>query len=263
MAYYAPMNSAVRIPRNTPDQTTPVPAGMTPSGRVRAGKAPIGVFLAATVIIFFATLSAADSIGFVPYYIDGRPQAGGSTSSVASHDRALSDLPQLGENGSADSALAAAAAAAAKPKRTVYPVRISIPSVSINLPVQNPSTTDIDELDALLVSGPARYAESATLDKEGTVVIFAHSSHLPIVHNQMYRAFNSIPDAKAGDSITITGSDGTDYLYRVDCVVKASTNDGTKIPLAGSGEKLTLVTCDTLTGKSARYILTASFIGTD
>ena len=224
------------------------------------------VFLAATVLIFFATLSAADSIGFVPYYIDGSTPASQSLTASGSHDLALSELPQLGEqNGSADTALAAAAAAAAaaKPKRIVYPVRISIPSVSINLPVQNPSTTDIDALDALLVKGPARYAESATLDKEGTVVIFAHSSHLPIVHNQMYKAFNSIPDAKAGDPITIKGSDGTDYLYRVDSVVKASTNDGTKIPLAGSGEKLTLVTCDTLTGKSARYILTATFIGTD
>ena len=262
------MNSAVRLQRTPPDRTTPVPAGMTPSGRVRAGKAPIGVFLAATVIIFFATLSAADSIGFVPYYIDGSPPAGGSTSSVASHDLALSELPQLGENGlpgqgSADSALAAAAAAAAKPKRIIYPVRISIPSVSINLPVQNPSTTDVDALDALLVRGPARYASSATLGLSGTVVIFAHSSHLPIVHNKMYQAFNNIPNAKAGDLVTIVGSDGIDYLYRVDSVEKASTNDGTKIPLAGSGEKLTLVTCDTLTGKSARYILTASFIGTD
>ena len=224
-------------------------------------KAPAPVFLAATVLIFFSALSVADSIGFVPYYIDGSTPSSLTTSD--SHDLVLSDLPELGESGgSADSALAAAAAAA-QPKRTVYPVRISIPSVGINLSVQNPSTTDIDALDALLVSGPARYASSATLGKNGTVVIFAHSSHLPIVRNKMYQAFNNIPDAKAGDLVTIVGSDGTDYLYRVDSVVKASTNDGTKIPLAGSGEKLTLVTCDTLTGKSSRYILTASFIGTD
>ncbi len=229
-------------------------------------KAPAGGFLAAAVLIFFATLSAADSIGLVPYYIDGTdPHAAAAAAAAPSHDLALSDLPQLGESdaGSADAALAAAAAAAAEPKRVVYPVRISISSVGINLPVQNPSTINVDTLDALLVNGPARYADSATLGQVGTVVIFAHSSHLPIVHNKMYQAFNNIPNVQQGDVVTITGSDGSDYLYHVDSVVKADVNDGTTIPLTGSGTKLTLVTCDTLTGKSARYILTATFVGTD
>lgn len=235
---------------------------MTSVSRPTAKKPPFLAFLAATVLIFFSTLSVADSVGFVPYYIDGSTPASQALTTGGSRDLALSELPELGENGSADSTLAAAAAAA-QPKRTVYPIRISMSSVGINLPVQNPSTINVDALDALLVSGPARYASSATLGKDGTVVIFAHSSHLPIVRNKMYQAFNNIPDAKQGDIVTLTGSDGIDYLYSVQSVVQASTNDGTKIPLAGSGEKLTLVTCDTLTGKSARYILTASFIGTD
>ena len=227
-------------------------------------KPPVGVFLSAVVLIFFMSLSAADSIGFVPYYIDGSTPPSLTTGGIESHDLALADLPQLGEeNGSADDALAAAAAVASKPIKKVYPTHISIPSISISLPVQNPSTVDVDALDALLVDGPARYADSATLGVSGNTVLFAHSSHLPIVHNKMYQAFNNIPDAKEGDTITLSGNDGTDYLYRVNSVVKATTNDGTTIPLAGSGTKLTLVTCDTLTGKSARYILTATFVGTD
>ena len=38
---------------------------------ISGNKPPIPVFLASAVVIFFLSLSAADSIGFVPYYIDG------------------------------------------------------------------------------------------------------------------------------------------------------------------------------------------------
>ncbi|HEY4517099.1 MAG TPA: sortase [Candidatus Paceibacterota bacterium] len=217
-------------------------------------KAPASVFLAATVLIFFLSLSAADSVGFVPSYIDGSSPAG---ESFAANEISLADLPQLGE---ADTAPVNAPARVAL---TALPVRINISSVGIDLPVQNPKTTEVGALDALLKKGPARYADSARLGENGNVVLFAHSSHLPIVRNKMYQAFNNIPDAQAGDIVILTGSDGREYIYSVDSVVKASTNDGTTIPLTAAGAKLTLVTCDTLTGKSARYILTASFVGTD
>lgn len=207
-------------------------------------KAPKSVFFAALIVVFMTSLSAADSIGFVPCTVDGT-----CTSSAAQHEVALSELPMLGDTASASAT-------------TTLPARILIPAAGIDLPVQNPSTLNVDALDALLQNGPARYASSAKLGEQGNVLIFAHSSHLPIVHNQMFRAFNNIPDLKQGDSITLVGADGVKYLYSVDAVVKANTNDGTEIPLVGAGKKLTLVTCDTLTGKSARYILTASFVGT-
>ncbi len=221
-------------------------------------KAPISVFIASTIVVFFMSLSAADSIGFVPDYIDGTPPAGGAASTdLTSADQVpLADLPQLGETN-----LSVASTPAAQ---TAFPLHITIASVGIDLPVQNPSTTDIDALDALLVSGPARYAPSAKLGENGNVIIFAHSSHLPIVRNKMYQAFNRIPDVREGATIAIQGSDGREYIYSVDSLVKADTNDGVEIPLrVASGAELTLVTCDTLTGKSARYILTASFIGTN
>jgi LPXTG-site transpeptidase (sortase) family protein len=213
-------------------------------------KPPFGVFLATTVVVFFCSLSAADSMGFVPYYIDG------SSPSDTSDVVPLSDLPMLGD--SATSTTPAPAPSA----KTIVPVHIKIPAVNIDLPVQNPDTRDVDTLDNLLKNGPARYVDSATLGEVGTMIIFAHSSHLPIVHNQMFRAFNNIPNLKGGDSITIDGSDGKQYLYSVDSVVKADVNDGTTINISPSqGTKLTLVTCDTLTGKSARYILQADFVG--
>jgi LPXTG-site transpeptidase (sortase) family protein len=202
---------------------------------------PILVFLATTVVVFGLSLSAADSVGFVPCQLDN----------TCEQSVALSNLPQLGVEGSA-----------APDAQGVLPTEIKIPSVGIDLPVQNPSTTDVDALDALLNKGPARYVQSAELGVNGNVLIFAHSSHLPIVTNKMFQAFNQIPNVTSGASVELDGADGEAYLYSVDSVVKADTNDGTTINLDPSqGEKLTLVTCDTLTGTSARFILTAHFVG--
>lgn len=201
------------------------------------------VFLSALIVVFFTALSTADSIGFVPCALDG-------TCDSISNEVALSNLPMLGDTVVASS-------------HTSLPVRIKIDSVGIDLPIQNPATHNVDALDALLQKGPARYTDSAKLGEQGNVLIFAHSSHLPIVHNPMFKAFNSIPELVQGDSITLIGDDGTSYLYSVDSVVKADVEAGTSISLSPTlGSKLTLVTCDTLTGKSARYILTATLVGT-
>jgi LPXTG-site transpeptidase (sortase) family protein len=209
-------------------------------------KPPKAVFLAAFIVIFFSAISAGDSVGFVPCQLDG-------TCVTHSDSLALASLPVLGETSDASSTST----------HTALPVRIKIDSAGIDLPVQNPATTDVDALDTLLQNGPARYVDSAELGEDGNVVIFAHSSHLPIVHNQMFKAFNNIPELKQGDTITLVGDDGVQYLYSVDGVAKADVESGTTIPLSASlGKKLTLVTCDTLTGKSARYILTATFVGT-
>ena len=202
---------------------------------------PVGVFLATSILVFGLTLSAADSVGFVPCQIDN----------TCNQSVAVSDLPQLGVEGSAPADATG-----------VLPTNIKVPSVGIDLPVQNPATTDVDALDALLNKGPARYSQSAELGVNGNVLIFAHSSHLPIVTNKMFQAFNQIPNVDPGATVEIDGADGKAYLYSVDSVVKADANDGTTISLDPSqGQKLTLVTCDTLTGTSARFILTAHFVG--
>lgn len=213
-------------------------------------RAPTSVFAAATLVIFFTTLSAADSVGFVPYYIDG-------TTPSPESNVALADLPELGPlsgmaNSAADEEMSVV--------KEVEPARISIEAIGLDLPVQNPLTRDIAALDTLLQQGPARYADSAKLGSDGNILIFAHSSHLPIVHNQMYKAFNNIPDLKAGDSITLTGEDGVHYLYRVSSVVKADAEDASIDLSRVAGKRLTLVTCDTLTGKSSRFVLTADFV---
>src|SRR3989344_8203173 len=211
-----------------------------PAGR----QAPKRVFFAATLVMFFSVLSIADSIGFVPCAIDG-------SCTAAQQTVALSNLPQLGDS-----------TALALKTTGVLPARITIGAIGLDLPVQNPYTRDIEKLDALLPKGPVRYVDSAELGRSGNMIIFAHSSQLPIVRNKMFQAFNNIHELKAGDAITLMGTDGKSYLYNVESVTKTDVEAGTTIDLSPSiGTKLTLVTCDTLSGKSARYILEAQFVG--
>ncbi len=193
--------------------------------------------------MFFLTLSAADFVDFVPYYFDGShsPSVSSGVRSVA-----VADLPELGEHTSTP---------------TTEPVRIVIAAIDLDLSVQNPVTRDIGVLDETLKNGPAHYVDSAKLGEEGTVLIFAHSSHLPIVHNQMFRAFNRISELNTGDSINVTGADGKHYLYSVMNVRRADASEAIIDLSPTQGRTLTLVTCDTLTGKTARFIVVANFLG--
>ena len=139
------------------------------------------------------------------------------------------------------------------------PERIAISAIGLDLPVQNPSTRDIETLDEYLKEGPVRYVDSARLGEKGNVLIFAHTSHLPVVKNQMYKAFNRIPELKAGDVISIEG-DGRKYIYTVLSVRQADAEEATISLATTLGKRLTLVTCDTLTSKTSRFILEADFV---
>lgn len=212
-------------------------------------KPPKAVFFSASIVLFFLTFSAADSVGFVPYYIDGTAPKG----------VALSELPELGEKKKNE----------IKPPVSTLPValpeRIVISSIGLDLPVQNPSTRDINALDTILHSGPARYVDSAKLGEEGNVLIFAHSSRLPVVHNQMFKAFNRVSELAVGNVISIIGKDASGvsktYLYVVRSVRRGDANDEVIDLSPKKGTRLTLVTCDTLTSKESRWILEADFVG--
>ena len=226
-----------------------------PSGNKRQ-KPPMPVFLAATIVIFFLSLSAADSVGFVPCYLDGT-DCGTDSLPTGQAGVALSNLPQLGEAESPQPV-------AAQDSQPMLPVRIVIPAIDLDLTVQNIESRDLAVLDEYLKKGPIRYVDSARLGERGNILIFGHSSRVPVVRNQMYKAFNRVSELAAGDTITLVGQgEGGErsYLYNVTSVRSVDVSD-TIVDLSPTqGTKLTLVTCDTLTGKSARYIVEADFIG--
>ncbi|MDP1707011.1 MAG: sortase [bacterium] len=139
------------------------------------------------------------------------------------------------------------------------PARIEITKINLSANVVNPTTTNIADLDGELLKGAVRYPTSAKLGETGNVVLFGHSSYLPVVKNQAYKAFNDIQKLSAGDTVTVYSSD-TAYTYRVRSVAKEVADDNTAIPLSVNGKVLTLVTCNSFADKQDRFVVTADFV---
>lgn len=138
------------------------------------------------------------------------------------------------------------------------PVSISIPSIKLETTVANPNSTAVATLDAALHNGAVRYPTSGKLGAEGNVIVFGHSSYLPVVNNPAYKTFNGIQNLKTGDSITVKGATQA-YVYSVVNVVSANAGkDG--IPLTATGSVLTLATCDSFGTSSDRFIVTARLV---
>jgi LPXTG-site transpeptidase (sortase) family protein len=139
------------------------------------------------------------------------------------------------------------------------PMKIEISTIGVVAEIANPTTLDIAALDKDLLRGAVRYPTSASLGEMGNVVLFGHSSYLPVVGNQAYKTFNGIQKLSAGDVVTVYSS-GTAYTYRVKSVEKESANNNSAIPLSVAGKMLTLVTCDSFGSKSDRFVVTADFV---
>ena len=139
------------------------------------------------------------------------------------------------------------------------PVRIVAKSIGLDKTVANPDATDVETLDKALQGGTVRYPTSARLGEEGTVLIFGHSSYLPVVRNQNYKAFNGIQKLKEGETVSIYSAT-TEYRYAVKSVRLANATEDV-IELPATGKFLTLVTCDSFGKKTDRYVVTAEFAG--
>jgi LPXTG-site transpeptidase (sortase) family protein len=141
----------------------------------------------------------------------------------------------------------------------VLPETISIPKLNLTAVVANPTSNDPEVLDQNLLYGAVRYPGSGSLGTEGqNVIVFGHSSYLPVVQNQAFKTFDGIQNLAHGDKILVTGA-GKTYVYEVETVAAASAQtDG--IPLTVSGNKLTLVTCDSFKTKSDRFVVVAHLV---
>ena len=139
------------------------------------------------------------------------------------------------------------------------PAKLVIPALDLSTDVANPTTTDSEALDRLLLKGAVRYPTSAKLNETGNVVLFGHSSYLPVVLNQAYKTFDGIQKLVAGNLVEVYASDAV-YTYRVREVSKESAASGAGIPLSVTGRVLTLVTCNSFATKTDRFIVTADFV---
>lgn len=140
-----------------------------------------------------------------------------------------------------------------------FPLKITIPVLNLETIVSNPTSASPAVLDSALLKGAVRYPTSGLLGDEGSnVVIFAHSSYLPIVRNQAYKAFDGIQKLSQGEKIYVSGKDRV-YVYVVESVHQADAGKA-GIPLSVEGNKLTLITCDSFSSKSGRFVVLATFV---
>lgn len=140
----------------------------------------------------------------------------------------------------------------------ILPVSLTIERLGRTITVLNPTSRNIADLDAALLEGAVRHPNSATLSQEGNVFILGHSSYLPQVFNKNFQAFNGIQDLEWGDTIKVSTADA-EYIYRVEKVYRAKAQDVT-VPIAGTGNMLTLATCNSFGSIDDRYIVEAKRI---
>ncbi len=139
------------------------------------------------------------------------------------------------------------------------PTRIVAKSIGLDKTIANPTSTNVETLDAALLDGTVRYPTSARLGEDGTVLIFGHSSYLPIVRNQNYKAFNGIQKLKVGETVSIYSANA-EYRYAVVGVRLANAEEDV-IELPSTDKFLALVTCDSFGKKTDRYVVTAELVG--
>ncbi len=140
------------------------------------------------------------------------------------------------------------------------PIRVEARKIGMDVTIQNPSSTNVHTLDKALLSGAIRYPTSARLGQEGTVLLFGHSSYLPVVSNPAYKAFKGIQTLTKGEILSVYSATA-EYRYAVESVAVADANQDV-IELAQNGKYLTLVTCDSFTKKTNRFVVTAKLVGT-
>lgn len=135
------------------------------------------------------------------------------------------------------------------------PTRIVIAELDIDSQVLNPTSTDVEALDEALLKGAIRYPATSLLGEDGTLLLFGHSSYLPIVHNPNYKAFNGIQKLKPGAIISVYSA-GAEYRFAVTGVRLANANEDI-VELPSDRQYLTLVTCDSFASKADRFVVTA------
>ncbi|NBD74086.1 sortase [Patescibacteria group bacterium] len=149
---------------------------------------------------------------------------------------------------------------AAAPEPVALPERIRIDALGIDVAIENPTSTEVAVLDEALLAGAVRYPSSAQLGEAGNVFLFGHSSSLPVVRNQNFKAFNGLSTLVAGDLIQVDGG-GQRHLYRVETVRLARADEALVSFDRQEGRRLTLSTCNTFGEKDERWVVEATFVG--
>jgi LPXTG-site transpeptidase (sortase) family protein len=218
-------------------------------------------FLVVFLLVLLATVYICMITGFIP---DSSDSSDTAVATPATSTVTLNNSPLIAGVPITDSSDASADTGAAASDNGALnmdgelPTKVVIPEINVSAPVANPATTDVATLDNYLSYGAARYPTSATLDQQGNVIIFGHSSYLPVIINQHYKTFDGIQNLKVGDLITVYSSKDV-FTYSVTSEEEQNANTDS-IPLTTTGHTLTLATCDSFATKSDRFVVTATLV---
>ena len=139
------------------------------------------------------------------------------------------------------------------------PIRVVVESVDLDVAIESPLSTDIAVLDEALLHGAVHYPGSGTLNDDKNMFLFGHSSFLPVVRNQNFKAFNGLRDVEEGAYIHVYSSTHV-HLYRVTSKALKNASDAV-VELEAAAKKLTMTTCNSFGAKSDRWVVEAEFIG--
>lgn len=212
----------------------------------RTSRSNIFLFIVVSAWIFVLSLWGLNTLGFVPYYVDGTPSRAMQTAAAERESATLEQEELLSIEQEAP---------------IVLPTRLAIPAFDVDLPVANPTTTDIAALDEELLTAVVRYPGSGTLGVDGNMFIFGHSTGYKTVNNPLFKAFNDLKHLEEGNVIRLT-SGNVEYVYTVRSLEHRDAAEVTIDFATHEGEQtLTLSTCDSFGAKSDRYIVVADFVG--
>lgn len=147
---------------------------------------------------------------------------------------------------------------ASLPAPAQRPIRIVITEIGIDTPVLTPASADVDVLDRALLSGAVHYPDSPLAGENGNMLIFGHSSYLPVVQNKAYQAFNELQKLTPGSIVSVYTEHGR-FDYKVDRVRLARAEE-TVISFDAPKPSLTLATCNTFGAKQERWVATATLV---
>ena len=139
------------------------------------------------------------------------------------------------------------------------PTRIVIDAINVDSAVVNPSVTDVAILDQALTKGAVHYPVSADLNENGNVLLFGHSSSLPVVHNKNYKIFNRVNELQQGDTIKVQSATH-EHVYRVTSV-RMDRADNIFVAFNTTKRRLTISTCNSFGDKDERWVVEADFVG--
>jgi len=141
--------------------------------------------------------------------------------------------------------------------RDIVPVRVVIEGADVDTEIRSPNTTDIAVLDNELRYGAVHYPGSGT-PGNGNMFLFGHSSSLPVVRNQAYKAFNGIQNLERGDDVVVY-SENEKHIYKV-LNVELVSADEALVDFSDNKNMLTLSTCNNFGEKQERFVVEADYV---